>query len=435
MDVTSRHDETTSPSLEALETRRAAAAKLLVDLGAALHWSALPASIVETRVRAVADALGLHADVFVLQGFLCVESEGAPVERIELRRIDFDTHWNIGRVHELFDLTTSLVRGERGVTSGRAELDRILAEPRPYQKGLVVLAYGVYGGAVAARVGGGAIEALAGAVIGLVAGVIHYTTTLYKSVDLQKSFLGALVGSLVALALTLVLPPFDVGRVLFGGITLLVPAMVLTIATYELANDAVESGVARLAYALLRFLMLGFGIAVAMRIFPLLAALPPRVIPTAMPLPLSLLLVAIGGASLTVCLQGRKQDLPWMAAAALFAFGTQELTKVLFGGRGSPMLSAFLLGIAANLYARLTDKIPATFVIPGLLQLAPGFLGTQAVFDLLGGAGGSAVGAQEARFFDVFMTALQLVTGLLLADLLAGRAVRARFEHAPAPSH
>jgi uncharacterized membrane protein YjjP (DUF1212 family) len=432
VDVTSRHDEPTQPSLEALEERRTAATKLLVELGAALHWAALPASIVEARVRAVARAFGLHADIFVLQGFLCVESEGATVERVELRRIDFDTHWNIGRTHELYDLCTSLVRGERGVFAGRAELERILAEPRIYGKGLVALAYSVYGLAVAARIGGGRLEALAGAIIGLVAGVIHYTTIRYKSVDLQQSFLAALVGALVAFALRSVLPPFDVGRALFGGITLLVPAMVLTIATYELANDALESGVARLAYALLRFLMLGFGIAVALRLFPFLAPLPSRVISSPLPRPITLALVALGGAALTVCLQGRKGDLPWMALAALFAFGVQELTKVLFGGHGSPMLSALLLGVAADLYARLTGKIQATFVIPGLFQLAPGFLGTQAVFDLLGGG---ATGIDQARFFDVCMTALQLVTGLLLADVIAGAPLRARFARRPAPSH
>jgi uncharacterized membrane protein YjjP (DUF1212 family) len=433
VDVTSPHDETTLPNLEALEARRVAAAKLLVDLGAALHWSALPASLVEQRVRAVARALGVHADIFVLQGFLCVETEGAPAERVELRRIDFDTHWNIGRVHALYDLCASLVAGERGVTTGREELDRILATPRPYKKWLVVLAYGVYGLAVAARVGGGGTEALAGALIGLVAGVIHYATISYKSVDLQKSFLGALVGALVAFTLRAVLPPFDVGRALFGGITLLVPAMVLTIGTYELANDALESGVARLAYALLRFLMLGFGIAVAMRLFPLVAPLPSRVVSSPLPHVVTLLLVAIGGAALTFCLQGRRRDLPWMAAAALFAFGVQELTKVVFGGRGSPMLSALLLGVASYLYARLTGKVQATFVIPGLLQLAPGFLGTEAVFNLLAGSGG--VNLDQARLFDMFMTALELVTGLLLADVLAGGAVRARFRRTPAPTH
>jgi uncharacterized membrane protein YjjB (DUF3815 family) len=96
------------------------------------------------------------------------------------------------------------------------------------------------------------------------------------------------------------------------------------------------------------------------------------------------------------------------------------------------VLSAFLLGVAADLYARLTGKIPATFVIPGLLQLAPGFLGTEAVFNLLANAGGAPL--DQARFFDVFMTALQLVTGLLLGDVVAGGALRARFRPSAKPS-
>jgi uncharacterized membrane protein YjjB (DUF3815 family) len=108
------------------------------------------------------------------------------------------------------------------------------------------------------------------------------------------------------------------------------------------------------------------------------------------------------------------------------------------GGHGSPLLAAFLLGVASHLYARLTGQIPATFVIPGLLQLAPGFLGTEAVFALLSGHGSEST--EPARLFDVFMTALQLVTGLLLADVLAGGEVRARFgprtaRPKPAPTH
>jgi uncharacterized membrane protein YjjP (DUF1212 family) len=412
-----RHDGPTRPSVDALEAQRAAVSALLLDLGTALHGAALPAPLVESRVRAVAGAFGARAEVFILQGFLTIEVEQGSVARVDLRRISFDTHWNLRRVHELADLVAALGRGELNVTAGRAELERILAEPLAYAKWIVVISYGLYGAAVAARVGGGGLEALAGGLIGLLAGIIHFGTIRSRRVDLQKSFLAALVGGFAALALTLVLPPFDASRALFGGITLLVPAMVVTIGTYELANEALESGMARLAYGILRFLMLGFGIAVALRVFPLFAPLPPRVAATPFPLPLVLALVAIGGAALTACLQGRKMDLPWIAGAVLFAFGAQELTKVLFGGRGSPMLSALLLGVAAHGYGRLTGKVPATVVIPGLLQLAPGFLGTQAVFNLLGSPAGASAGG-EARFFDVFMTALQLVVGLLLADVL-----------------
>jgi uncharacterized membrane protein YjjP (DUF1212 family) len=376
----------------------------------------MPASLVESRVRDCARALGASAEVFVLQGFLAIELHEGFVERVGLRRMDFDTHWNLDRLHALVDLCQSIVRGDRGAGAARAELARIMARPRRYGKPWVVPAYGVYGAAVAVRVGGRAIEALVGGAIGVLAGIIHYGTLRYQRVDLQKSFLGAFVGALAALALTLLLP-FDAARALFGGITLLVPAMVLTIGTYELANGALESGVVRLAYGLLRFLMLAFGLAVAVKLFPLFAPLPAYAAAHKPPWPVALLVVAVGGAALTYCLQGRPRDLPWMTAAAVLAFGAQELTKALFGGRGSPLLAATVLGVGAALYARGPRKVRGTIVIPGLLQLAPGFLGTEAVFGLLRRG---APAAESAQLFDVLLTALQLVTGLVLAEALVG---------------
>jgi uncharacterized membrane protein YjjP (DUF1212 family) len=389
---------------------------LLVDLGQALHASNLPASTVEERVGEVARALGARADVFVLQGFLAIELEEGFVERVALRRIDFDTHWNLDRLHALDDLCGAILRGERGVPEARSELARIMTKPRRYGKAWVVPAYGVYGAAVAVRVGGRALEAAVGGGVGLLAGLIHYGTLRWERVDLQKSFVAAMVGALATLALTLVLPSFDAGRALFGGITLLVPAMVLTIGTFELANGALESGVVRLAYGLLRFLMLAFGLSVALRLFPLLAPLPAYVAVEKLPWPVALLVVAIGGAALTFCLQGRPRELPWMAVAALVAYGAQELTKAVLGGRGSPLLAAMILGLCGALYARRPGRVRATIVIPGLLQLAPGFLGTEAVFGLLRSG---APAAESARFFDVLMIALQLVTGLVLAEVLA----------------
>jgi uncharacterized membrane protein YjjB (DUF3815 family) len=268
------------------------------------------------------------------------------------------------------------------------------------------------------RVGGGALEGAAGALIGCFAGLIHFGSLRYQRVDLQKSFIAAVVGCLLAFVLALVLPPFSVGKAVFGGMTLLVPAMVLTIGTYELADDALESGVARLAYGLLRLLMLGFGIALASRGWALFAPLPARVIAEPLPWFAVLLVVAVGGVALTICLRARRQDLPWIVAAVVLAFESQELTKLVVGGRGSPIIAALVLGIAACLFARRPGRVPATIVVPGLLQLAPGFLATEAVFNLVSRGGPVA---DRARIFDVLMTALQLVLGLVLADVLVGR--------------
>jgi uncharacterized membrane protein YjjP (DUF1212 family) len=428
------HDEPTQPGIEVLEERRAAVSALLLDLGTAMHGAALPSPIIERRLRDIAGTMGVRAEIFVLQGLLVIETDEAPAARAyraDLRRVSFDTHWNLKRVHALTALCGSLARGERSITSARTELERIKDLPRVYPKWLIVLAYAVYGAAVAARVGGAALEALAGGIVGLVAGVVHFEALRREKVDLEKSFLAALVGGLTTFSLTSLLPPFDTGRALFGGMTLLIPAMAVAIATTELANDALESGVARLAFGLLRALMLAFGVGLALWLCPLMAPVSPRVISSPLPLPVALLFVGVGGVALTACLQGRKEDLPWIAGAALLAFGTQEATRLLVGGHGSPLLSALVVGLAAQAYGRLTGKVPATIVIAGLLQLVPGFLGTQPVLDLLSG-NHLAPAPEQARLFAAAMTALQLGIGLFLAELLAGRGARAQLEGVPA---
>jgi uncharacterized membrane protein YjjB (DUF3815 family) len=56
-------------------------------------------------------------------------------------------------------------------------------------------------------------------------------------------------------------------------------------------------------------------------------------------------------------------------------------------------------------------------IVPGLLQLAPGFLGTQATFKMLtiGGTTG------DASFFGVIVLAAQLGIGILVAGCLLRR--------------
>jgi uncharacterized membrane protein YjjB (DUF3815 family) len=199
--------------------------------------------------------------------------------------------------------------------------------------------------------------------------------------------------------------------------SLLVPAMVLTIGTREIVHEALESGVLRLAYSLLRFLMIGAGIAAAMKVYALFGPLPAAITPVPLPMPIVLALLVLGGVALTVCLQGRWRDAPWMVAGVLLAFGSHELSRLLFPPDGSAFLATFLLGAVAIIQYRLGGRLPAILIIPGFLQIAPGFLGSEAVLALL------RPGAQASvhTFFQVMLLALQLVTGLLVAEAAFGR--------------
>src|SRR5262249_43451855 len=102
-----------------------------------------------------------------------------------------------------------------------------------------------------------------------------------------------------------------------------------------------------------------------------------------------------------------------VALGVLVAWGTEELTRLVYGPSGAPVLAAFVLAAVAQIQSRITGRLPAIVLVPGLLQLTPGFRGTEPVLHLLQ-PGASQVG-DAAR---VPFVALQLVTGLITGSVL-----------------
>jgi uncharacterized membrane protein YjjP (DUF1212 family)/uncharacterized membrane protein YjjB (DUF3815 family) len=347
---------------------------------------------------------------------------------VEIRRIPFDTHWDLTETAALNELCRGISERRLDAGAARKELDSILAKKSAYPKPLVALAWGVYGGAVTVRVGGRWSEMLAGIVIGLIAGAIHHVAAKETTVSLEKTFLGAFLGTIAAVVLAFVLPPFDYPRALFGGISLLVPAMVITIGVHELANEELESGTVRLVYGLMCFGLLAAGVIAAFTLGGFFGLQPPHATASKLPDLVVLAVVTVGGLALVVCLEGRPRDVGWIVLAAVIAFGAQELSRRLVGERGVPVIVAFVLGCAAYVYARRPGRVPFTMLVPGLLQLAPGFLGTSAVFRMLT-VGKDA--SSDATFFGVVVLSLQLGLGILGASLLfKHRPRRARAEPA-----
>ncbi len=393
--------------------------QLLLDLAGALHGAYLPTDEVERRVREA--ARGLHADgeVFTLQTLAAVDLQGSPGAR--LRRIVFSPHWNLTRHRALADLCAGIAAGRVGLAAARVELDRIASASPPYPHGLVVAASAVYGAAVAARVGGGGPEMLAAVLIGIVAGMIQFGGLRFPSLDLQKSFLAAFFGTLAAFALGQLFLPFNAERAIFGAMTLLIPAMVVTIGAHEVVTEvSVEAGLVRLAYGLLRFVMLALGIVAAAKLWLLSGALPAPVPAHGLPVAAVVAILVPGGLALVVVVQGRARDAGWMVAAVLVAWGAEKLTKEAFGSDGSPFLATFALGVFAYVQARLPGHLPATVIFPGLMQIAPGFLGAETVVALLRPSAADA----GKTFLHVLLVALQIVTGLMAASLAQGSVAR-----------
>lgn len=412
---------------------------LIVELSHAMHSVAVPSDVIEELMQGVSRRIGVSSQLLLLQSAVIAQVGVADRARVAVLRMPFDTHWRLERMQQVMAIASDVAEGRLGVAAARAQLARVLAERSPHRQRVVMLGYAVYSAAVAARIGGRWLEMLGAAIAGVVAGAIHVGTTRTDTINLQKSLLAGFLGTLCVLALALVLPGIGLAQVLFGGMTLLVPAMVITMGMHELASGALEAGVPRTCYGLLRFAMLAAGIVAAARIWKLFAPIAASGTPQALPAGVVLAILVAGGLALITCLQMRWRDAPWVVGGVLLAFGAQELTTRLIPGQGAPAASAFVLGSVAYLQARATARSPVIVVLPGLLQLAPGFLGTKAVLSLLTGAGNT-----DATFFGVTLVALELSIGILIAGVLfrpraapaqqapSARRARATREHARA---
>jgi uncharacterized membrane protein YjjP (DUF1212 family) len=324
----------------------------------------------------------------------------------------------VSRLHELLGLSAEVEAGRLGVAAAAAELLRIESAPSAWPRAVVVLAYGVYGAAVAARVGGRGWEMLAAGLIGLLVGFVQQGYLRFATRALEKGLLGTFAATVAACLLRLVLPPFDLERAVFGAITLLVPAMVLTIGAEELVSEtAPEAGLVRFAYGGFQFLMMALGIVAAAKVWSLFGPIPRQITAEKLPAPAVIAILVPGGLALVACVRGRMRDAGWMVLAVLFAWGAQESTKLAFGGSGSPFLTTFALGVLAQLYARRPGRLPGTVIFPGLMQITPGFLGASAVVALLR----QSEAESNVTFFHVLLVVVQIVCGLLAASFVHAR--------------
>lgn len=148
------------------------AAALLLDMERALHVSALPADVVEERVREMAIGLGMAAEIFTSQSFTATELRAGKQTAVEIRRIPFDPHWNLTRISDLLALARAVAERRIPITEAGMQLRSITSRANRYPKWLVVIGYAVYAAAVAARVGGRSREMAVALCIGAIIGGI-----------------------------------------------------------------------------------------------------------------------------------------------------------------------------------------------------------------------------------------------------------------------
>lgn len=386
----------------------------VLRLGRALHIHGYTSHGLEAVLMDMSAHLGLIGQFFTTPTSLSASFGEIERQHTHLIRIE-PGDVNLGKLSALDEVTQRVLRDEMTPAEGSVAIGEIVAAPHAYPRWLQMLAYGLLSAAVCRILAGGVNEMLASFIIGLVTGVIALTSERVVVVAGMFELLAAFTASLLV-------NTFSAGHVarvstaltILSGVIVLMPGLTLTLALAELSAKHLVSGTARLAGAFIVFLAITFGVAVGSEVSQALVGPSPAMITTAAAEWTLWASMFAAPLALAVLLRARPRDTWVILLVGVAGFGGAQLGTKLVGPQLGAGLGALTVATLSNLYERWLNRPATVPLVPGVLLLVPGSMGFRSFAALLDQK--VVVGVDIA--FGVIMTAISLVAGLLLANIL-----------------
>jgi uncharacterized membrane protein YjjP (DUF1212 family) len=403
------------PVVESGIDEKASDAKgFMLRLGRALHTYGFPAHQLELVMEKASEKLGLQGQFFSTPTSLFASFGPQDEQQTYLIRVT-PGEVNLGKIAELDDVATGVLRGALDPSRGAQQIDQILSEPPPYRRFVRILAHGAASAAASRFLGGGLKEIAVSAFIGLVIGLLSFAIEKNQSVVRVFEPLAAFTASFVAAALSFLIGPYAVSNSTLAGLIVLMPGLNLTVAMVELSTQHLSSGTARLSRAFVVFLGVGFGVAIGDAIVSSLLGNPQIARSARLPGWTELVALATMPLALTVLLRARLNDAIWIVIAGALAVGGARIGVNFLGPELGVFVGAMTVGVASNWYARLLDRPAIITQVPGILLLVPGSVGFRALAALLD----EEIVSGVETTFKMIITAVSLVAGTLIANIIA----------------
>ena len=392
------------------------ASRFVLEFATALHRAGTPAHRLEGVCDLVAQHLGVQARIFSLPTALFAAIGSEQDARTELVKIAPGAP-DLGLQSELDAIAEGVLADRTPLPEASNELVRLrTAQPR---WGLVptLLAFALTGTTAAIVLGGGIPEALvstgAGLAVGAMGVFVASRPALANVFEPVATFLAMAIGVLVHRLIM----PLDVVVVTLASVIVLVPGLSLTTSIVELASRNLVSGTARLAGAMVVFVSMAVGGALAATLDPVLAAaLPPPSDLALVELPecVRWAVLPVVGIMLAVLLRARPRDIPWCMLAPVVAVGLQNASSGALGPVFGVGLAGLGLTVASNAVSRLRHRPASTMLVPGILLLVPGTAGLRAILKLVDH---DVIGGVDSLFAAI-LVATSLSAGVLLANVV-----------------
>lgn len=321
---------------------------------------------------------------------------------------------NLGQLTQLDTIARAVAAGTLSPHDGIARLEALSDAPPLGNALLVGVSYALTAAAFARTLGGGIREILVAALVGGVTGVLAVFAQLFSRVQRIFPPLAAFIASLLVSAWAARVTPVAGDLVTLAGLFVLLPGFTLTVALEELASRDLVSGTVRMTSAFITLFGLILGVALGRQFAERLFGPARLVVPTTLPAWTYLLAALLAGLAYTLWLQVERRDIVWVVLACVIGATAARAGVLVLGPQLGAFAAALVVGLASNLFALLSGRPAAVMQVPGLIVLVPGSIGLQS-FEALFTAQ-TIVGIQTV--FQMFLTAIALVYGIFVANLL-----------------
>ncbi|MFV8754435.1 threonine/serine ThrE exporter family protein [Nannocystaceae bacterium ST9] len=380
-----------------------------------LHRWGTPTDRIEDGLMDCARGLGLRLQVLATPTAVSLAFGGRRQRTVLIRGESGETE--LARLVAIDRILAAVGERRLDPVEGRERLLALARQPSPHGPIATLLAHALLAGSAAAFLDGSVADVLASALLGLAIGGFGRAAA-GRPIARLFAPIATFVAALISQGLARLVPGIAEAVVGLAGVIVLLPGLSLTLAMSELATRHLVSGTARLAGALMVFLTMAFGVALAHRLLafgslPIVLELGPSWT-TPLPAiarPIGLLLAPLGAC---VLFQARWRDLPAVTIAGVAGAVASAITGPAFGPELAAFVGAIVVGLASNAYARWFALPSSVVLLPGLLMLVPGSIGFRSVTAFL--AGEPMAGIDAA--FRMTLVAVALVAGVLAANSL-----------------
>lgn len=383
----------------------------LLRAGELLHEYGTPAYRLERVLAQTATRIGVEGTfIYLSNGLLASIREGGEewtyLRRVESGEIDISKLLRFDAILE--DIESKRIT----VIEALRQLEAAADASAPFGFLTRLLAGATCASGISALFGGGLVETMVAAVLGLAIGWLGEATV---DGGWERGWLEPLAGFVAALvsyaAATWL--PMDHRLVTLAALVLLLPGLTLTTALTELAVGYWSAGSARLAAAGVILLTLVLGVAIAWRVGHQWVMLD---LPLVEPLPrwTSWLAIVMVPAAFAVIFKAPPTYWPVIVAVSLIGFLAARWGEWAIGREVGAFFGALVIGCGSNAYARWANRPAMVPLTPAILVLVPGAVGYRSLTALLENQ--TLQGVEQA--FAMVMVAGALVGGLLMANLI-----------------